>query len=262
MGAPPERDNGGNSDDGPERRVRITRGFYIDQLEVTNRQFAMFLVATGNQCPDDPRAGLCADPTSGGSPFDSETDFVIEPGKENLPIEIATKAGALAYCEWAGKALPSEAQWQLAASRDPMSGHESLYPWGDEWVDGVANCAESDCRDGHRHVTPVGSFPKDRTAIGALDMGGNATEWVRDCYQERFPSCADVCVDPMVITECEDICVHVNDDPCARREPGAIQRGGSAFRRKSRMWAFSRHVISLKALGGAGLRCIVAGPEP
>jgi len=259
MGARPEA---AGADDLPERRVQITRGFHIDQYEVTVRQFARFLVEVQNQCPDDP-AGECAALDSGRSPFEKPaTAFAIKPGKEDLPIEIATKAGAIAYCRWAGKELPSEAEWEFAARHDPATGHDRDYPWGDEWEDGVANCSDTDgCADGHRRVTPVGSFPRDRTAVGAFDMGGNASEWVRDCYRERLPPCDGACIDPVVITECEDICVHINDDECARREPCAIHRGGSTLDIRSRMWASSRHVTSPKTFrGGDGLRCSHARP--
>lgn len=258
MGAPPERDSG---DEGPQRRVRITKGFYIDQYEVTATQFARFLADHGNGCPDDPYKARCSDLTAGRSPFSKpESALVIEAGKEHVPIQIATKAGAIAYCAWAGKELPSEAQWEFAAGHDPATGRDRLYPWGDEWAEGIANCAEEDgCADGQRHASAVGSFPRDVSAIGALDMGGNAAEWVRDCYQKSYPPCDGVCIDPVVSEGCEGICRDLSSS-CQRQEPAGVLRGGSTADVKSRMWATHRDVITLLVFGGDGFRCVKAEP--
>ncbi len=254
MGAPPERDGG---DDGPQRRVRITRGFHIDQYEVTAAQFARFLTEVGDRCFEGAQERPCAGLTARPSPFKSpEPPYVIVPGKEDLPIYAATLWGAVGYCQWAGKELPSEAQWEFAAGHDPATGRDGLYPWGDTWEDGIANCSESAkaCRDGHRLETAVGSFPRDVTAIGAFDMGGNAYEWVRDCYQRRYPACDGVCVDPVVLTGCETVC-RVMNQPCDP-VPGAVLRGGGTSTQKAQMWTTNRDVTAIVHIGGHGVRCV------
>ncbi|RMG92654.1 MAG: hypothetical protein D6706_16480, partial [Chloroflexi bacterium] len=126
-------------------------GFWIDRFEVTNSQYAAFLEATGNNPP----------------PYWAEQGIPTNLG--NHPVRDVTWAEANTFCEWAGKRLPTEAEWE-AAARGPYG---FLYPWGDE------KTAVSLPASG---TYPVGSIPENRSFFGAFDMSGNVWEWVADPY--------------------------------------------------------------------------------
>jgi formylglycine-generating enzyme required for sulfatase activity len=146
----------GSIDERPLRRVYLDF-FRIDTYEVTNAMFRRFIAATGWPAP---RSG---------------TDFN---GSEQ-PVWVDWNAAA-EYCKWAGKRLPTEAEWEKAARG--TDGRK--YPWGNEWGSNPANY------DGSRigKTTPVGSFPSGISPYGSYDMMGNASEWVQDWYDENYYS--------------------------------------------------------------------------
>ncbi len=125
--------------------------FWIDQYEVTNAQYAAFLAATG------------------GTPPASWVEGAAPAGQNDFPVEGVTWDQAAAYCQWAGKRLPTEAEWEVAA----RGSKGLLYPWGD---------------DEHAVTLPdgktyaVGKIPANRSPFGAFDMAGNVWEWVGDTY--------------------------------------------------------------------------------
>jgi formylglycine-generating enzyme required for sulfatase activity len=91
-----------------------------------------------------------------------------------------------AYCIWAGRRLPTEAEWEKAASWDSLKNEKRKYPWGNEFDCKKGNFTGSSC-DGYEQTAPVGSFPSGASAYGVLDMGGNVWEWVNDAFLESDP---------------------------------------------------------------------------
>jgi serine/threonine protein kinase len=110
-------------------------------------------------------------------------------GEDDFPVTGVTWSAARAYCEWAGKRLPTEAQWELAAG----GLQEFNYPWGDERVvDG-----EVPANTSAGVLMPVGEFPAGASPYGALDMAGNAWEWVADWYDPDYYAESVGAVDPI-----------------------------------------------------------------
>lgn len=134
--------------------------FYIDQYEVTTTRYAEFFQETKRAPPR----------------FWSET-VLKEHGKK--PVVGVTWEDANAYCIWAGKKLPTEAQWEKAARRTD----QRLYPWGNEPPnEQLANFNKCcDFKD-YGALTDVGSFERGKSPYGAYDMAGNVWEWVADWY--------------------------------------------------------------------------------
>jgi formylglycine-generating enzyme required for sulfatase activity len=148
----------GPSNEAPAHRVRLS-AYYIDQHEVTVRQFRRFLAETHYR---------------GQPPRSWSEDFRRTPD-ESLPVVMVNARDAQAYAEWAQKALPTEAQWEMAA----RSGDGRLYPWGSEPL------AAGKMRPASQRG-PVRSIPEDRSPFGAFDLGGNVLEWTRDWYDARY----------------------------------------------------------------------------
>jgi formylglycine-generating enzyme required for sulfatase activity len=150
----------GDPDEAPAHKVDLP-AYQIDQFEVTNAQFAQFVKETNRQT-DAEKAGI-----------GSWRDFAA--GKDNHPAVKVSWNDAKAFCEWAGKRLPTEAEWEKAARGDDGR----LYPWGNEWDASKANVKES----GFRGTTAVGSFAAGASPYGVMDMAGNVWEWTADWYK-------------------------------------------------------------------------------
>lgn len=162
--------------------------FFIDRYETTASEFAEFLNAknyevSANTLIDEDGHPLyqCADTHSTVDCGGSGT-FRPEPGFDDHPIGETSWWAAYRYCQWKGKRLPTEAEWEKSA----RGLDERLYPWGDAAEPGALNCQESSCRDGFDYTAPVGSFPEGVSPYGVHDMAGNVWEWVNDWFDARY----------------------------------------------------------------------------
>ena len=146
----------------PLRRVYVS-AFWIDRQEVTNRQY--------RQCLD---GGGCAPP--------KDREAFDDPHRTNQPVTNVTWSQARAYCQWAGKRLPSEAEWEKAARG--IDGRR--YPWGndEERILKIrAGLSDGASRNG---IAAAGDRDALASPYGVYDMVGGVSEWVRDWYAEDF----------------------------------------------------------------------------
>ena len=164
-------------DEKPAHKVYLD-GYYIDRTEVTNAAYAEFLNAKGNQA-EGGVTWLEAD--SGDALIESRGGrFAPKAGYGEHPVIEVSWHGAKAYCEWAGKRLPTEAEWEKAA----RGTDGRTYPWGASWDAAKANAYGDG--DGYSRTAPVGSFALGASPYGALDMSGNVWEWCSDWYDEDY----------------------------------------------------------------------------
>lgn len=138
-------EEGAHSAETPERKEKV-EAFQISRYEVTNRQYARFVEATGHKGTEDWR------------------ESALEWGMDAPVVQISYE-DAEAYCEWAGLRLPTQEEWERAA----RGTDGRLYPWGNAW--------EPE-RVGLGALRPVGLVPEGMSPVGCLDMAGNADEFV------------------------------------------------------------------------------------
>ena len=162
----------GPEDERPQHRVQVAE-FFIDRTKVTNSQFALFLNAIGPEGPKGERYFDSDD--SDARVHRRDGNWVADVGFENNPVVEASWYGAVAFCRWAGKRLPTEAEWEKAARG--TDGRK--YPWGDE----VPTRARAHFGAGWNDLKPVGSFPQGASFYGLLDAAGNGWEWVSSAYR-------------------------------------------------------------------------------
>jgi formylglycine-generating enzyme len=300
MGAEDPRDlpSGGNeamADARPVHRVYVN-GFWMDKTDVTNRQFAEFVAATGyltvaerkpraKDFPSAPAEKLVPGsivfmPPTHPVPLDDFSQWWVYipgaswrhplgpksnlKGRENFPVVQVAYEDAAAYAKWSGKRLPTEAEWEFAA-RGGIAG--KIYVWGDEQrVDGkwMANTHQGhfpdhdSASDGHAGVAPVAQFLPN--GYGLYDMSGNVWQWVSDWYRPDYYAelaAWGVARNP-----------HGPDspfDPDEPREKKRVQRGGSFLCTEQYC---TRYMVGTRGKGEVssatnhvGFRCVREGKE-
>ncbi len=152
--------NTGASDEKPLHRVYLD-AYAIDRYEVTNEQY--------RQCVE---AEMCQPPRN--------IQHYEDPQYARHPVVYVNWPRGSAYCTWAGRRLPTEAEWEKAA----RGGDGRRYPWGSEWDSNKANVLGD--TDGFHGTAPVGSFEAGRSPYGAYDMAGNVWEWVEDWHDAKY----------------------------------------------------------------------------
>ena len=185
----------------PAHKVTLP-AFRIDKYEVTNAQYRKYTVATQHKVPalwkengyeigNENLRTFSLEELQQVATNNFRLDMdVSEMSREALlaelekinavrdtyPVTMVTWSGAYDYCYWAGKRLPTEAEWEKAA-RGP-DGFE--YPWGNTWDPKKVNTMSN---DPDVPYSPVGSYPADKSPYGVYDMAANVAEWVSDWYQ-------------------------------------------------------------------------------
>jgi formylglycine-generating enzyme required for sulfatase activity len=145
-------------DEKPVRQIYLN-AFYMDKFEVTVGQYARYLEATDMDEPPD-------------------WSIMNQPQHLRRPVVNVSWEDAVNYCKWAGKRLPTEAEWEKAA----RGTDGRIYPWSNEAPTRLhANYGRKDWDD-HQALSPVGSFEAGKSPYGIYDMAGNAWEWVFDWY--------------------------------------------------------------------------------
>ncbi|MGO8672535.1 MAG: formylglycine-generating enzyme family protein [Capsulimonadaceae bacterium] len=144
--------------DNPVHTVTLS-SYYIYKNDVTVAMYEKFCAATGHPMPDPPRWG-----------WDNGSDPIVDVSWDD----------ALAYCDWAGVHLPTEAEWEKAA----RGTNGRRYPWGNAWD--PSDCANSVSVPPLSGPKPVGSYPSGASPYGVLDMAGNVWNWCSDWYDEDY----------------------------------------------------------------------------
>jgi formylglycine-generating enzyme required for sulfatase activity len=154
----------GDDEESPMREVFVD-AFYIDRVEVTTARYARFLAATGSErAPDD-------------------WETLSLPVGGELPVVGVDWREASAYCAWAGKRLPTEAEWEKAA----RGSDGRTFPWGDTSpTPAEANYENTSPTPYDGGLAAVGTHRAGDSPHGLSDMAGNAAEWVADWYAESF----------------------------------------------------------------------------
>ena len=157
--------NNGDYDEAPEHQVYLAT-FYIDKYEITQAEYDRFVRATKRGKPFVPV-------------FDDDITKILKP---ELAAMGMSWSDAAAYCQWAGKRLPTEAEWEKAAKGEGAR----KYPWGDSLAPMHANLDGEE--DGYKYLAPPGKFKAGRSPYGLYDMAGNVAEWVHDTYDDKYYS--------------------------------------------------------------------------
>jgi len=223
------RDNG-PTDEKPAHQLSLPT-FYIDRHLVTMAEFAIFVQAKGPVGPNGEMYLDVHDPDNRIRQQDGV--WLPEKGSEQHPAGEVSWYGAMAYCQWRQKRLPSEAEWEKAA----RGADARLYPWGNDTP--RSDLAFFGAMRGA--TVPVGLYPKGASPYGVLDMAGQVWEWTISAYRSYPYNPGD---------GREDLTVAAS----------RVARGGSSSSPEIGLTATSREIISpgRQSTGHAyiGFRCV------
>jgi formylglycine-generating enzyme required for sulfatase activity len=152
----------GDADERPVRRVYLD-AYFFDKDQLTVGEYAKFLDATSHSVPAD-------------------WNIMSRAMHKNRPVVNVDWADAAAYCKWAGKRQPTEAEWEKAA----RGTDGRTYPWGDEPPTKFHGNMNKELWNSHMGLTPVGMFEDGKSPYGINDMAGNVWEWVSDWYDDDY----------------------------------------------------------------------------
>ena len=152
----------GEADEQPVHWVYVET-FFMDKYQVSVGQYARFLEATSQEAPPD-------------------WSIMNRSQHQKRPIANVDWPEAKAYCTWAGKRLPTEAEWEKAA----RGTDGRTYPWGNEHPTKFFANVSRDNWNNHSALTPVGTFEGGKSPYGIYDMAGNVWEWVNDWYDPDY----------------------------------------------------------------------------
>jgi len=209
--------NDGEPNERPIHTVYLD-SYWIDQTEVTNKMYRLCMTV-----------GRCDPPLADG--FIAPSDHYTDPTRVSFPITYVSWENAKVYCEWAGRRLPTEAEWEKAARG--FDGR--MYPWGNQ----EPNAELLNYNNNNGGLTKVGKFPLGASPYGVLDMAGNAWEWVYDWYSENYFNSP------------------ANNPTGPTNGEWRIARGGAFFQGASEVRPMFRNFVSpsYRQSGDFGFRC-------
>jgi len=170
-----------SDDEKPVHKVNLAE-YYIDKYETSNAQYAECVAAGKCTAPHKTKSATRAS-------YYNKAEFA------NYPVIYVDWTQAKNYCEFAGKRLPTEAEWEKVA----RGTDGRVYPWGNEFDGTKLNFCDKNCTfdwadktvdDGYADTAPVGHYPSGASRYGVLDMSGNVWEWTSSDYKD-YPYIAD-----------------------------------------------------------------------